>query len=240
MKAKDFLLEWGHHTDTGWEDLNLLKELAYKNGKHLAGSYQLFVPRKSVHATTRRDARLKNLSNPYAYDDEGNLRPEYERIENQYPVTEGAPILNPGKSMSPPGWNKPSGASIWTSTCKKLPNGKWESEWSEWLVNKMVQWMSPVGYLYKVKPGALIIELDEHMARDIKYVFKKLDGNYDEKHILLDFPWDRVSQHFDAVHITHRGYDFTEGWDVESTAWLDSSFLQLIGEVPVETYGVKL
>jgi len=53
-----------------------------------------------------------------------------------------------------------------------------------------------------------------------------------------NFPWDEISKHFDAVWHSGSGYDrdFMYGWDVESTAWFNTDFLQLIGEVPVVGY----
>jgi hypothetical protein len=49
------------------------------------------------------------------------------------------------------------------------------------------------------------------------------------------FPWDAVAKNFDAVrHSRPYGHsDFMYGWDVESTVWFDTRFLQLVGEVPV-------
>ena len=54
------------------------------------------------------------------------------------------------------------------------------------------------------------------------------------------YPWDQISKHFDGVH--HGGYRsdydrFVYGWDCESTAWLDTRFLEFISEVKIGTAG---
>lgn len=230
-----------HDYDPGWQLLNDLKSLAQHTGRRLADTYQLFVPRRNPMALTSRDKRLKNLANKYAWDDEGNLKPEYEKWEKG--IAEGAPILAPGKTVSPPGNNKPS-ASLWTSTARKVGDG-WTSEWAQWTESNQPTWFSTTGYLYKVKPGALILELDnDHDAQDIMWVFQSLNrvkepeepNNYGrDVNMRLVFPWDEISKNFAGVHHSGYGYgnEFMYGWDVESTAWFDTSVLQLIGEVPV-------
>lgn len=230
-----------HDYDPGWERLNYLKSVAKNAGNQLSNTYQLFVPRRNPMAQTPRDKRLKNLANQYAWDDEGNLKPEYEKWEKG--LSEGAPILAPGKAVSPPGNNKPS-ASLWTSTARKVGDG-WISEWSQWTEDNQPTWFSKTGYLYKVKPGALILELNnDYDAQEIMRAFQNLNRvkepedphNYGQSFRMRSvFPWDEISKNFAGVHHSGFGYgdDFMYGWDVESTAWFDTSVLQLIGEVPV-------
>lgn len=235
----------------GWEDLNWLKERGLSYGKDLSKSYQLFVPRRNLSASTPRDRRLKNLSDKYAWDDEGNLKPQYAKWEQppselkgtEPEIKEAAPILTPGKAVSPPGNNKPI-ANLWTSTAIKTKEG-WTSDWAKWVADNQPDWFSNKGYLYKVKPGAVVLTLDSD--QDAERIFRafQLLGRASEPidnylvgtmSLTRTFPWDQIVKHFDAVW--HRGYSrgregFMYGWDVESVAWFDTSFLQLINEVNV-------
>ena len=273
MKAREFLNELPkkkaalpqagdttpHDHNPGWEDLNWLKSQAKQCGERLAGSYQLFVPRANASARTPRDRRLSNLANQWAWDstDPTKLKPDYEKWEkgpkelsptgqpDDDRVAEAAPILAPGKAVTPPGNNKPT-ANIWTSTGRKTANG-WTSDWSNWIQHNQRDWFSPRGYLYQVKPGALILELN--YSQDAERVFRAFrnlgrtnkppEYYQDNKELSMKtiFPWDQIVKHFDGVW--HSGYSdqgFMYGWDVESTAWFDTSFLQLVGEVPVAGY----
>lgn len=234
-----------HEYDLGWENLNWLKNGAAERGKELAGSLQLFVPRRL--GNTKRSERVKSLfDRPYVWNDEGELDPEAQKWVNQGVIGESnPPILQPGKAVSPPGRNKPT-ASLWTSTAEKSGDG-YTSAWSRWTENNQPDWFSDVGYLYRVKPGALILGLDsDRDAERIMSVFidlKRVDKDVNDK-LISDrymalhghFPWNEVVKHFDAVN--HEGYssyrdDFIYGWDVESTAWFDTSFLQYLGPVKV-------
>jgi hypothetical protein len=105
--------------------------------------------------------------------------------------------------------------------------------------------MAPKGYLYKVKPGALILELNsDHDAERIYQAFESLgtaqpiDYSSSYGRLTKAFPWDQVVKHFDGVR--HGGYnsrdDFIYGWDCESTAWFNTSFLTLVAEVPISRY----
>ena len=263
MRAKEFTTEkrkprepeagdiTPHDYMPGWTSLNYLKERAQNRGRIMEGSYQLFVPRRNPGAITARDKRFSNLSNAYAWDDEGNLKPNYAKWEEPrkelsgLEVQEAAPILTPGKVLSPPGNSKPK-ASLWTSTAREGPNA-WSSEWARWTWSNQSKWFSETGYLYKVKPGALVLELNsDHDAEMVYDAFTDLGrakerdvDSYEKWELHREFPWGEISKHFDAVW--HGGYgrdgdDFMYGWDVESTAWFDTSFLVLVGEVPVVPY----
>jgi hypothetical protein len=246
-----------HDHNPGWENLNWLKENAKQCGERLAGRYQLFVPRTNAlrSAQTSRDRRLANLANQWAWDENNptQLKPDYEKWEKgpkelsptgqpDDQVSEAAPILAPGKAVTPPGRNKPN-ANFWTSTGRKTASG-WTSEWANWVYYNQRNWFSSKGYLYKVRPGALILELND--SQDAERVFRafsdlgrtnKPPDYYQgdrEGSMRATFPWDQIVRHFDGVW--HSGYSdqgFMYGWDVESTAWFDTSFLQLVGEVPV-------
>lgn len=258
MRARDFLQELKskknlepkvgdttpHDYNPGWQTLNDLKASAKLQGDRMAGSFQLFVPRPNAAAMTARDRRLKNLSTPWAWDDEGNLKPDYERWEKgQRYTNEAAPILKPGRATSPPGNNKPQ-ADLWTSTAQKEGDG-WTSEWAEWISTEQPDWMSDRGYLYRVRPGALILSLNhDRDAKDIFHAFQQLgrvgeppESYRNDRELIMrsKFPWDQIARHFDAV--THSAWSregFMYGWDVESTAWFDTSFLELVGEVSVK------
>lgn len=222
--------------DSAYEKLQNL--LRYTHGKAPANSYQLFMPRPSVLQKGRHDL----LGNKYAWDDEGNLKPAYKKYES---IGEAAPIL-PGKSVTPPGNNKPN-ASLWTSTAYKLPDGSYASDWAKWVGVNMPKWFSTEGYLYKVSSNCRVLELDsdtdaeqiymlynEMGAGNVKY-FDYEDQSAFGPTMTRDFPWDWVAKHFDCVH--HNGYswhgEFMRGWDVESTAWFDTSVLTLVGKVKI-------
>jgi hypothetical protein len=252
MRAQEFLQELRRGKITagspdqpynpGWESLNGLKMAAVKHGERMAGSLQLFVPRPNTSAMTARDRRLKNLSNRYAWDDEGNLKSRYANWEQG--IRESSPVLTGGTAESPPGNNKPN-AQIWTSTAERLDNGSWISDWSRWVNDNQPSWASERGYLFQVQPGARILELDDdHDAERIYQAFLDLGRAEEPTDQYRDlgrgfamrqkFPWDQIYRHFDAVH--HRGYgrgEFVYGWDVESTAWLNTRFLKYRGEVRI-------
>ena len=221
----------------GWDTLQQIKELAAHAGNRLASNPQLFVPRKTK-VLTPREKQLRLLKKSWAWDNEGNIKPGYEQNES---MNEAAPILFPGKYPSPPGNNKPGGA-FWTSSAIKMPGNYYKSDWSNWVHDNMPQWASDTGYLYKVKPGALVLELNSVQdAENIYQTFVELGvvppitDSY-EINLKVKFPWNEVAKHFDAVW--HEGYGsygdmFVYGWDVESTAWFNTDFLQLMGEVKV-------
>ena len=242
-----------HDFNPSWDDLNFFKEIAKNNGNRMAGELQLFVPRVSATVNTRSQ-RIKSLFNrPSAWDDEDNLNPEYQDWVNKGAIGESAPpILHAGKAVSPPGRNKPV-ANLWTSTARKRGDGTYTSAWSQWTESNQPNWFSDVGYLYRIKPGALILGLDsDRQAERIFSMFMALktpnpdwdEFNKDREFTMMKkFPWDEVIKHFDAV--THsgasrysgygyeRGDTFMYGWDVESTAWFDTSFLEYLGPVKV-------
>ena len=234
-----------------WEGLEYFKEESLQEGKRLAESgYQLYMSNpEKIHKSTQ-EKRRSMFANPYAWDDEGNINPNHEKYvygnndispngkDSQNTIDESAPIIGPSRTNVPPGNNKPR-AQLWTSTAKKNHNGTWTSDWVDWCVYNVSKWMSPKGYIYKVKPGARILRLTEESADELYRIFK---GQRLGKAISTraDFPWDKINNHFDAVHMSQNdmGQGFTYGWDVESTAWFDPSFLTLVGEVPITPGGL--
>jgi hypothetical protein len=245
-----------HDYNPGWEQLNRLKQQAQKTGERMTGAYQLFVPRGHPGAKSLRDRRLANLANRWAWDEEDptKLKPQYDRWERGVPqdqVDEAAPIIPAGQVISPPGNNKPH-ALLWTSTAIKSGDA-WTSRWANWVAQNQPTWLAPKGYLYQVKPGALILSLDsDHDAEQIFQAFGDLgrvnappaSDYYRDRPsaaMRVTFPWDQIIRHFDGVrHGGYNGYgygdEFMYGWDVESTAWFNGNFLQLKAEVPVVGY----
>jgi hypothetical protein len=248
-----------HDWTPWWQRLNYLKKEAQQEGERLSKRYQLFIPR-GIKTPNTSEISKKFLQNKYAWDDEGNLHPEYEKYYDprQYrkeyhpagktpELSEAAPVLNPAKVPPVPGRNKPTGSFLWTSTAYKMGD-KWSSDWNKWIISNQPDWSNKVGYLYKVKPGALILRLNsDYDVEEVYDVFRGMGRiqDTDDKYkygqmngMQRDFPWQEISKHFDAV--THqspysRG-EFLYGWDVESTVWFDPGFLHLVGEVPVSSY----
>lgn len=241
-----------------------------KHGTTVApnGTLQLFIPRKVEIYTTkkeREDYLLRDRAK-YSYDDEGNLtdwaKNYIETATESRNLNEAAPVIAGGSPVLP-GHNKPVGAILWTSTAKKLPNGKWTSGWNKFIQSHGmgdlgISRQSKIGYLYKVKPNTVVYELDStNDAKIIYEIFEKLGrgnsaysdpaewkrikeyGSPDDL-IRKDFPWQELQKHFDCVHHYNFGsynYDgimqFTYGYDCESSCWLKSDQLELLGQVPI-------
>lgn len=134
---------------------------------------------------------------------------------------------------------KPSYAK-WTSTAYRSKNNPelWQSAWSEWLEYEMPEWLQKRGILYKVKPGARILNLDTdkealRIARDYGMnVNKSIDL------MLRGMPWNKIREDYDAVHHIPSGRSqnmMMSSWDVESTAWFDENYLQKIEVVNIDT-----
>lgn len=233
--------------------------LKYSAGAKPANTYQLFVPRPKVYQKNRHDL----LSKSYAWDEHGNLKPEYKKYENtnidkncqfdlleenitdliNLNIFENAPVLA-GKALGGIGRNKPN-AALWTSTAFRLPDGSYTSNWVHWISINQPSWFSDIGYLYKVSNNCRTLQLDsDYDVEEIYQIYQTLGagntrafeyGSYRHGSYSIDFPWNWVTKHFDCVH--HNGSawdgDFMVGWDVESTAFLDTSVLQLIGKVKI-------
>lgn len=259
MKSKDFITElrkrkkkeepipYDPKTEA-YQRLLLYKEDS--TGEFPADSMQLFMPRPSANAQTRYQKHLKAISQSFATDDEGELKPHYQQWVDKHPdaLDEAAPIIA-ARGMVPPGNNKPQ-AILWTSTAKKIDANTYTSDWVEYVSNnhRKLGWMAETGFLYKVVPNATILDLSlDYQAKDIYRVFQALgrgaQAEFDrpapaatrDSYLYKDFPWGEIAKHFDGV--THRGYgmdnSFLYGWDCESTAWFNPAVLTLLGEVKV-------
>lgn len=229
-----------------WEELQYLKDESLQVGNQLAASgYQLYMPNPVKMPKSTQEKRRSMFADPSAWADDGNLDPASEKYVygnndiSPNGINESAPIIGPSRTNVPPGRNKPH-AQLWTSTATKNRNGSWSSEWVDWCEYEAPEWMAPKGYLYKVKPGARILRLNEMSAEELYLIFT---GQRLNSKIITnsDFPWDKINNHFDAVHMSKKdiGQGFTYGWDVESTAWFDPSFLTLVGEVPIKQGELK-
>jgi hypothetical protein len=229
---------------------------------------QLFVPRKIERYDTKKEKEDHILRDraKYAYDDEGNMIPQYRNwIDHvQESMMESAPVIA-GGWLPKQGGDKPLSALMWTSTAKKLPNGKWTSDWNKFIQGRNAGGESgKIGYLYKVHPDTSVLELDTTQdALRIYKIFSILGrpntsyndpaqwnrnselGIYGEESdamiIRKDFPWTDVAKHFDCVHHwpLHSNYfgrdPFFSGYDVESTVWFKPNQLELLGQVPLWT-----
>jgi hypothetical protein len=128
-------------------------------------------------------------------------------------------------------------ANLWTSTATRLEDGSYTSDWLEWASGNM-GWNSSFGFLYKVKPGALILPIhsDQDAIKIMSILQKpiKAKNNFDRLHIMFtQFPWNQLIENFDGVWHKpgNRNDIFMNPWDAESTAWFDTGHLELIGKV---------
>lgn len=248
--------------DRAVEDLEQLKEQGTK--LRVLDNLQLFVPRGSKTLWTKKERYNSLLSTGSAWDDEGQLVPHYQRWVDQATeskkfnvnLLEGAPILVDSPVTS--GGTKPDGAVLWTSSAVQKANGSYSSGWSRLIADSYSSsdWYSPKGYLYKIKPGTCLLDLDnDQYAVRVYNIFADLNrGNNslidperfknnsymrDEDTISRDFPWLEVSKHFDGVYHSGFGYDskFIRGWECESIAWFKSDRLELLGQCNVSKKG---
>lgn len=237
-------------TSAAWDELKQLKQLAYDHGKKLG--LQLHIPRKRSFSKTRRERRLYNLRSSWAYDERGNIKPDYERWENEGPINEIAPLLPPGDIQPGAGGNKP-GQGFWTSTAERVGTDTYTSDWNNWVLDNMPDWWSSRGHIYSVKSGALVLPLNTNndaqriadVLHDIGRAANWREQGIDTKlgvefGLQRAFPWNAIARHFDGVHHLGRSdfsymMQFTYGWDAESTVWFNTGVLQYRGEVAVQS-----
>lgn len=126
-------------------------------------------------------------------------------------------------------------AKVWTSTARQADDGSYTSEWVEWCKYEMSHWLSEKGTLYKVLPGAKILQLNtDAEARElaIKYGVNVKD----ELSLMMNMPWEQVSKDYDAIHhLPTNRWDnmIMSSWDVESTAWFDTKYLKKVADVKI-------
>jgi hypothetical protein len=150
--------------------------------------------------------------------------------------------LSNKKKNTNPANNKPNN-SFWTSSAIKRGVG-YTSDWYEFVQRVFPQWQTDYGYLFEVKPGALVFEshyLDQfyewaetygRMTKQNSEYFQNERGSIQMRG---NYPWDTMARYFDGVHHSgHSGYsDFTYGWDVESTAWYNTNKLKFLRTVEI-------
>jgi hypothetical protein len=139
------------------------------------------------------------------------------------------------------GWGpisvKPGRTGMWTSSyTPENPEGI--CDWLRWCVdNEFYTWRWRWAYVYEVARPLRIVEID---SQEDLHALNDEFGVPDEISVLChaDNPhhpihrwpnWERLAQHFDAIHLTENGQWATRlppggdnlfGWDCESTLWL--------------------
>lgn len=116
-------------------------------------------------------------------------------------------------------------AKIWTSTARAMRGG-FTSAWVEWCTYNMPGWVGKHGYLFDVSSSAKVLTLTSD--KDALRVARKYGSDAKNAADLFhSMPWKSIAADFDAVRYVPREHDFFMGaWDVESTAWFDTSGLQ--------------
>lgn len=180
---------------------------------------------------------------------------DWREIKKQFPdevvKEETIPILTSFKESPVDGDNKPSSA-FWTSSAKRLSDGTYTSDWAKHVAHIFPEWQTDYGYLFEVKQTALVIDSGhlnqfydwaESYGKTTKEVSDYAKSSDRDTQMRSNFPWQALAKHFDGVH--HDGYSggygsmrFTYGWDVESTAWFNTSMLTYKGAVRVSHYDI--
>lgn len=131
---------------------------------------------------------------------------------------------------------------LWTSTAEKTDGG-YTSEWVEWCKNEMPEWITDKGILYRVKPGARILNMNtDKDAYKIAqhYGIKPPKDMLDNFRWTQKFPWDEIENDFDGIHHIPSGPRarniLMSAWDVESTAWFNKNHLENLGEVSIDIH----
>jgi hypothetical protein len=138
-------------------------------------------------------------------------------------------------------------AQLWTSTAIRRDKNVYTSEWVEWCDNNAPGWMSPKGSLYEIQSGAKILNIgSDDAARKIAKVFGQDFKGMGQYAILGKYPWEELGKYFDAVrypaklsgkYSSRLNNILMSLWDVESTAWYNTSKLRLVSEVNIKARG---
>lgn len=124
-------------------------------------------------------------------------------------------------------------ARLWTSTARQTARG-YTSAWVEWCKSEMPGWVGKIGFLLQVsgQPRILTLRSDQDALRVAKKYGQDLKS---VEQMFFSMPWQAISQDFDAIRYVPSGHDFFMGtWDVESTAWFDTKFLQNKQQVKID------
>jgi hypothetical protein len=123
---------------------------------------------------------------------------------------------------------KPDGG-LWTSTYDEESG----SGWVQWCFNEQFNVPSGglwEGFLFQPRPDARIYVVDTYP--DCEALFKKYSSPLYKGSGMQQLDFIRISEEYDAVHLTDRGQWATRmthpytfyGWDCESTVWLRDVF----------------
>lgn len=181
-------------------------------------------------------------------DNRGGTREDYIPIIDEK-LVDVRPIRN-RKKHGKPRWG------LWTSTFK--PHGFYCSNWVEWIVNYVPDWISIRAFVLTPLEDIDVFTIDS--KKDWFELYEKytgreqklgpgIGGDYYNYNGYID--WEKASEYLDAVHLTNKGYmRWAEGlvkkyddkvvglkvsdWSVESTIWFRDVFdeIQHIRDVP--------
>ena len=192
---------------------------------------QLFVPKRRDPA---EEDLLKRQRRFYQASREVEAELKSQKLKEEKP-----PVLSSFRESPVTGDNKPAEA-FWTSTAIKRADGKYTSDWYEFVKSNFKTWQTGYGYLFEVKSSAMILSTDyleqyyewadsRGRTKELLDYYKNERGEFRMRN---NFPWDQLARHFDGVHHAgSRSDGFTYGWDVESTAWFNTSVLVYKGAV---------
>jgi hypothetical protein len=225
-----------------YEWLNGFYVTMKEDTSHVYSKPQLYIPRPQKN---------KYLNWTWDFDNEGNVRPHKKK---EYGIEEDVKgQLIPVSTSAPKGDTKPRAQSFWTSSGTQTADGTWTSDWNRYVQGNVSEWYNPYGYVYKVNPSARILSLDNgHYIQKATEEYAKLRGDFeeyekDDMNVRKHFPWDLLHKHWDAVHTSHPARSaiyqsledpqmFTYGYDAESTVWLNTNVLTLMGKVKIKKY----
>lgn len=134
------------------------------------------------------------------------------------------------------GINKPGGHVFWTSTLKDK-----QSAWLEWCSYEMPEWIGNQAAI--IRPGGKVFHIKDMTSYEYLYSEFPLKEDPYGSHTFMgrnqrNLDWPAVAKEWDGIHMTEDAVwstrDFTYGWDMESTAWLNPTVLTIERIVDVE------
>jgi len=132
--------------------------------------------------------------------------------------------------------------AFWTSTAVKIKNN-YTSDWVDWVTNNQPKWLSPEGFLFKVKSSAKVLHVEND--NDVMQIYKKYSGkevpsnlNMMEKRSFTfeNFPWESIANDYVGIHYVSEHYEacsLLSSWSCESTVWFDMNALELVSRVRI-------
>lgn len=221
--------DWIRDYPSGYGSVRDMQEYMSWNPHKSGRELQLFVPKRRDPDEEKRRASERRY-----YQTRREQEAEEAKLKE-----ETIPVLTSFKEQ-PPGNNKP-GNAFWTSTALKTAHG-YTSDWYRFVEQRFPEWQTDYGYLFEIKPGARIFDLSfhdrfyewamQHDKMSVAPTSSEWIRPFSDSDMRYRFPWDTLAHHFDGVHTfgnDERGLSY--GWDVESTAWFDTSVLTYKGAV---------